>query len=118
MTDQNSDARFTSAFKDLEPYINDLVRSCDLALYVSRAEILEEEKISDDGCASIITLEDLQRRVKDLKTLYYEHYRSARHARRRAGLCWLGVTIIQTLSLSLKDRATASNHSNITERHF
>ncbi len=49
MTDQSSDVRFASAFKDLEPYINDLVRNCDLTLYVSRVEILNGQKITADG---------------------------------------------------------------------
>jgi hypothetical protein len=63
------------AFGDLEPHICDLVRACDLAEFVHDSEA-SECKITDDRHVLRLVLEDLTRRTKDLRALYYQLHES------------------------------------------
>jgi hypothetical protein len=68
--------RFGRHCMDLEPKICDLVRVCDLAEHVCISE-MGGNTIADDGSVLQLVLEDLTRRAKDLKELFYQRTKSA-----------------------------------------
>ena len=58
-------------FHGLEGEVSDLVRLADLALFLCHEELVQGQKITEDGCTLVYVAEQLAERAKALKKNYY-----------------------------------------------